>query len=81
MYRTTERYIAYVDEIAKAGYVVFRIDYRGHDASEGEANGAYGDPGYEIDVLNAVASIKKLPLLLMALCSQGQPSGLFHLQK
>ena len=29
VYRTTERYIAYVDEIAKAGYVVFRIDYRG----------------------------------------------------
>lgn len=60
VYRTTERYIAYVDEIAKAGYVVFRIDYRGHDASEGEAAGAYGDPGYTIDVLNAVASIKKL---------------------
>lgn len=61
VYRTTERYIAYVDEIAKAGYVVFRIDYRGHDASEGEATGAYGSPGYQIDVLNAVASIKKLP--------------------
>ena len=61
VYRTTERYIAYVDEIAKAGYVVFRIDYRGHDASEGEATGAYGNPGYQIDVLNAVASIKQLP--------------------
>lgn len=61
VYRTTERYIAYVDEIAKAGYIVFRIDYRGHDQSEGEARGAYGDPGYEIDVLNAVASIKRLP--------------------
>jgi len=61
VYRTTERYIAYVDEIAKAGYVVFRIDYRGHDASEGEATGAYGDPGYQVDVLNAVASIKQLP--------------------
>lgn len=61
VYRTTERYIAYVDEIAKAGYVVFRIDYRGHDASEGEATGAYGSPGYQIDVLNAVASIKQLP--------------------
>lgn len=61
VYRTTERYLAYVDEIAKAGYVVFRIDYRGHDASEGEATGAYGSPGYQIDVLNAVASIKKLP--------------------
>lgn len=61
VYKTTERYIAYVDEIAKAGYVVFRIDYRGHDASEGEASGAYGSPGYQIDVLNAVASIKQLP--------------------
>ncbi len=61
VYRTTERYIAYVDELAKAGYVVFRIDYRGHDASEGEATGAYGSPGYQIDVLNAVASIKQLP--------------------
>lgn len=60
VYRTTERYLAYVDEIAKAGYVVFRIDYRGHDASEGEATGAYGSPGYQIDVLNAVASIKQL---------------------
>ena len=61
VYRTTERYIAYVDEIAKSGYVIFRIDYRGHDASEGEPTGAYGDPGYQIDVLNAVASIKQLP--------------------
>jgi uncharacterized protein len=60
VYRTTERYIAYVDEIARSGYVVFRIDYRGHDASEGEASGAYGSPGYAIDVMNAVASIKKL---------------------
>ncbi len=61
VYRTTERYIAYVDEIAKAGYIVFRIDYRGHDASEGDATGAYGSPGYQIDVLNAVASIKQYP--------------------
>jgi dipeptidyl aminopeptidase/acylaminoacyl peptidase len=61
VYKTTERYTAYVDEIAKAGYVVFRIDYRGNDASEGEATGAYGSPGYQIDVLNAVASIKQLP--------------------
>jgi dipeptidyl aminopeptidase/acylaminoacyl peptidase len=61
VYRTTERYIAYVDEIARSGYIVYRIDYRGHDRSEGEANGAYGNPDYTIDVLNAVASIKKHP--------------------
>lgn len=59
VYRTTERYIAYVDELAKAGYVVFRIDYRGHDQSEGEPTGAYGHPGYLIDVMNAVASLKQ----------------------
>jgi dipeptidyl aminopeptidase/acylaminoacyl peptidase len=41
--------------------VVFRIDYRGHDRSEGEATGAYGSPDYTIDVLNAVASIKRHP--------------------
>jgi len=61
VYRTTERYIAYVDRIARSGYIVYRIDYRGHDRSEGEASGAYGSPDYTIDVLNAVASIKKFP--------------------
>lgn len=61
VYRTTERYIAYVDQLARAGYVVFRIDYRGHDQSEGEATGAYGHPGYLIDVMNAVASLKRMP--------------------
>jgi dipeptidyl aminopeptidase/acylaminoacyl peptidase len=60
-YRTTERYIAYVDSLARHGYIVFRIDYRGHDRSEGPASGAYGDPGYTVDVLNAVASLKQLP--------------------
>ena len=58
-YRTTERYIAYVDRLAASGYVVFRIDYRGHDRSEGVAQGAYGDPGYEVDVLNALAALKR----------------------
>jgi uncharacterized protein len=61
VYRTTERYLAYVDELAKAGFVVFRIDYRGHDQSEGAATGAYGHPGYLIDVMNAVASLKQFP--------------------
>jgi len=61
VYRTTERYIAYVDRLARSGYVVYRIDYRGHDRSEGEASGAYGSPAYTIDVLNAVASLKKHP--------------------
>ena len=63
VYRTTERYIAYVDNLAQNGYVVFRIDYRGHDRSEGEARGAYSDPGYLADVLNAVAALKQYPLV------------------
>jgi uncharacterized protein len=62
-YRTTERYIAYVDWLARSGYIVFRIDYRGHDRSEGAPSGAYGDPGYTVDVLNAVSSLKQHPLV------------------
>src|SRR5215217_4526519 len=61
VYRTTERYIAYVDLIARSGYIVFRSDYRGHDNSEGEARGAYSTPDYTVDVLNAVSSMKRHP--------------------
>ena len=61
VYRTTERYVAYVDMLARSGYIVFRIDYRGHDRSEGEARGAYGDPGYTNDVLNAFAALQDFP--------------------
>ncbi len=61
VYQPDERYMEYVDAFARAGYIVLRPDYRGHGASEGEPRGAYGDPGYTIDVLNAVASIKQYP--------------------
>lgn len=61
VYRTTQRYIAYVDQIARSGYIVFKSDYRGHDRSEGAAGGVYTQPNYTIDVLNAVASMKRHP--------------------
>jgi uncharacterized protein len=61
VYRTTERYVAYVDQIASSGYIVFKSDYRGHDQSEGAAGGVYTSPNYSVDVLNAVASIKRYP--------------------
>src|SRR5215510_13053195 len=61
VYRTTQRYIAYVDQIARNGYIVFKSDYRGHDRSEGKARGGYTQPDYTIDVLNAVASMKRYP--------------------
>src|SRR3990167_9420105 len=58
-YRTTERYVAYVDAFARAGYIVFKSDYRGHGNSEGKAEGGYGSNAYTIDILNAVSSTKK----------------------
>lgn len=58
-YRTTERYIAYVDAFARNSYIVFKSDYRGHGNSEGKAEGGYGSNAYTIDVLNALASLKK----------------------
>ncbi len=61
VYRTTERYVAYVDGFARNGYIVYRPDYRGHAFSDGEARGAYGYPDYTIDVLNATAALKTYP--------------------
>jgi alpha-beta hydrolase superfamily lysophospholipase len=60
-YRTTERYVAYVDGFARNGYIVFRSDYRGHGSSEGDPAGGYGSPAYTIDVLNAVTAVKAYP--------------------
>jgi fermentation-respiration switch protein FrsA (DUF1100 family) len=60
-YRTTERYVAYVDMIARSGYIVFKSDYRGHGNSEGGdsvVGVGYGSPAYTVDVLNAVASLQ-----------------------
>ena len=60
-YSTTERYVAYVDSRARHGYIVFRPDYRGHGDSDGVASGAYGSPDYVVDVLNAVATMRRYP--------------------
>lgn len=59
IYRTTERYIAYVDAFARNGYIVFKPDYRGNGSSEGQPEGAYYSPAYTVDDLNALSSIKK----------------------
>lgn len=60
LYRTTERYVAYVAYFARSGYIVFKSDYRGHGDSQGNPEGGYYSPGYTADVLNALASIKRL---------------------
>ncbi|WP_102124962.1 alpha/beta hydrolase family protein [Deinococcus planocerae] len=60
-YRTTERYVAYIDAFARAGFVVLKPDYRGHGSSQGEpAAAAYWSPEYTVDVLNAFSSLQKL---------------------
>ncbi len=59
-YRTTQKYLAYQAGFAKNGYIVFKPDYRGHGFSQGKASSAYTSPGYTVDVMNAISSIKKL---------------------
>jgi fermentation-respiration switch protein FrsA (DUF1100 family) len=61
LYRPTGEYEPYLDAFARHGYLVLQPGLRGHGDSEGTARGAYGDPGYVIDVLNALASIRQLP--------------------
>ncbi len=60
IYRTTERYVAYVDALARAGFVVFKIDLRGFGDSEGEPAGAYFSPAYSIDAIAALKSLQTL---------------------
>ena len=57
-YRTTERYVDYVRVLAEAGFVVFKIDMRGHGTSEGESEGSYFSPSYTIDAISAVKSLQ-----------------------
>lgn len=58
LYKTLQQYEAYVDYLASRGIVVFKIDLRGHGASEGEPSGAYYSGDYVIDVLNAYAALE-----------------------
>lgn len=57
-YRTTEKYIDYVNTLARNGFVVFKIDLRGHGSSEGDADGGYYSSDYVIDTLNAYAALE-----------------------
>lgn len=57
-YQTLSNYADYVDFLARNGYVVFKIDLRGHGESEGEAGGAYFSGDYIMDVLNARSALQ-----------------------
>jgi hypothetical protein len=62
-YQTTERYSAYVDYLARSGFVVFKIDYRGHGESQGEPSGSYFSPGYTIDSIAALKSLQMMDII------------------
>jgi len=59
-YQTLVNYSSYVDYLAKNGFVVFKIDLRGHGNSEGEPGGSYYSSDYIIDVLNARTALQRL---------------------
>jgi uncharacterized protein len=58
-YVTTERYVAYVDYLARNGFVVFKIDFRGNGRSEGDSSGSYFSSAYTIDAISALKSLQK----------------------
>ncbi len=62
-YQTSERYEEYVDYLARNGFVVFKIDLRGHGESEGEPNGAYYSSDYVIDTLSAYVALQNLDIV------------------
>jgi dienelactone hydrolase len=57
-YQTLEKYTDYVDYLAGNGFVVFKIDLRGHGESEGQPGGGYFSSDYIVDTLNAYAALQ-----------------------
>lgn len=57
-YQTTSNYAAFVDSLARNGFVVFKIDLRGHGQSEGEPGGGYFGADYVTDTLHARAALQ-----------------------
>ncbi len=59
LYETNgEAYSSYVDYLARNGFVVLKIDLRGHGISEGEPGGGYYGSDYVVDALNAYAALE-----------------------
>ena len=58
-YQTTEGYVSYIDYLAKNGFVVFKIDFRGNGKSEGDPSGSYFSSAYTIDAISALKSLQK----------------------
>jgi uncharacterized protein len=57
-YSTTGNYPSYQATLAKAGYVTFKPDLRGHGTSEGEPVNAHFSEKYVVDTMHAIAYLK-----------------------
>lgn len=60
IYTTTTRYVDHVNALARSGFVVLKIDLRGHGKSEGIPGGAYYSSDYVIDTISAVKALQTL---------------------
>jgi len=58
-YQTTGQYADYVDYLARSGFVVFKIDLRGHADSEGDPGGGYYGSDYITDTLSAYSALQR----------------------
>lgn len=61
VYKTTERYVAYQDSLARNGFITFKPDLRGHGKSEGKPINSNFSQEYVIDTLNLMSALKKFP--------------------
>ncbi len=60
-YSTVNSYPTYQATLARAGFVTFKPDLRGHDTSEGEPVSAHYSEKYVIDTLYAISYLKQHP--------------------
>jgi dipeptidyl aminopeptidase/acylaminoacyl peptidase len=58
-YSTQSNYVSYVDYLARNGFVVLKIDFRGNGQSEGIASGSYFSSSYTKDAISALKSLQK----------------------
>ena len=58
-YSTQGYYVSYVDYLARNGFVVLKIDFRGNGQSEGIASGSYFSSSYTKDAIAALDSLQK----------------------